>query len=53
MKKTLMLSLEITEELRQAVRKFAYEKDLTISAAIRYILKDYLRIEENEPNIKK
>ena len=47
MGKNNIISLEITAELKQALRKFAYEHELSISAALRYILADYLKVEQN------
>lgn len=47
MDKVATISLEITAELKQALRKFAYEKELSISAALRYILADYLKVGQN------
>lgn len=48
MDKVATISLEITAELKQALRKFAYEHELSISAALRYILADYLKVGQNE-----
>lgn len=48
MEKVATISLEITAELKQALRKFAYEHEFSISAALRYILADYFKVEEND-----
>lgn len=47
MDKNNIISLEISKELKQILRKFAYEKELSISAALRYILADYFKDELN------
>lgn len=47
MDKVATISLEVTAELKQALRKFAYEHELSVSAALRYIIADYLKVEQN------
>ena len=42
-----MISLEISDELREKLRKEAYVKNKSISAIIREILQDYFKINEN------
>ena len=43
-----MISLEISDELREALRKEAYVKSLSISAVIRQILEEKLFIASDE-----
>ena len=50
-KDTYLLGVEITEELRQKLKKLAYEKDLSVSSAVRYILTTYFE-KENSGNSK-
>lgn len=47
MDKVATINLEITAELKQALHKFAYEKEVSISAALRYILADYLKVDQD------
>ena len=39
--KKRLINFEATEELRKKLKKEAYEKDLSISAIIRFILESY------------
>lgn len=47
-KDTYLLGVEITEELRQKLKKLAYEKDLSVSSVVRYILTTYFEKENND-----
>ena len=38
-----LISLEIPETLRKDLKKEAFEKDLSVSAVIRYILEEYFK----------
>ena len=38
-----LISLEISETLRKDLKKEAFEKDLSVSAVIRYILEEYFK----------
>lgn len=40
-----IISLEISEQLRKALRKEAFDRDVTISALIRDILEKELKVE--------
>ena len=40
-----IISLEISENLRKALRKAAFDKDVTVSALIRDILEKELKVE--------
>ena len=42
--KDRLFNLKITDELRQAIRKDAYEKDKSASAVVRKILEEYYGI---------
>lgn len=42
-----LISLEIPETLRKDLKKEAYERDLSVSAVIRYILEEYFKSKNN------
>ena len=44
MKEKSIISIELPQELRQALRVFAFEHELSMSAALRYIIADYLNV---------
>jgi predicted DNA-binding protein len=45
-----MISLEISDELREALRVEAFHKAITVSALIRQILEDQLQVKaDNKP----
>jgi plasmid stability protein len=43
-----MISLEISDELREALRVEAFRRSISISALIRQLLKDALKLQEAE-----
>ena len=47
-----MISLEISDELREALRIEAFNKSLSISAVIRQILEEKLQINSSEATSK-
>jgi plasmid stability protein len=47
-----MISLEITDELREALRVEAFKRSLSISALIRQILEKELNLSEKELETK-
>ena len=45
-----MFSLEISKELREKIRKYAFDNDLTLSKAVRDILEKYFEVNNNDSN---
>ncbi len=50
MKEKSIISIELPQELRQALRVFAFEHELSMSAALRYIIADYLNVASEDQN---
>lgn len=48
MKDKKIISLEISTELKEALRLAAYKEDVTISALIRKILEEKLNVNKNK-----
>lgn len=48
MKDTKMVSLEMPVVMSEAVRQFAFNRHLSFSAALRYIIADYLKLADEE-----
>lgn len=46
--KDRLFNLKITEELRKAIKKEAYEKDLSASAVVREILERHFGLIKND-----
>ena len=50
MKEKSIIRIELPQELRQALRVFAFEHELSMSAALRYIIADYLNVASEDQN---
>ncbi len=50
MKEKSIISIELPQELRQALRVFAFEHEFSMSAALRYIIADYLNVASEDQN---